>query len=94
MFLSFLLFFFLNFTNHVFFFLNKIIFAQAPPDPGRDPLKSDSTIEIPVLQTGETSHSDVSNYLSAGKKTSEFDKISESLLLAKKDDKGVSAATE
>lgn len=75
-------------------FFSTITFAQAPPDPGRDPLKSDSTIEIPVLQTGETSHSDVSNYLSAGKKTSEFDKISESLLLAKKDDKGVPAATE
>ena len=71
-----------------FFSINT--FAQTPPDPGNDPLKSDSTKEITALQTAATIPSNVhSDFLSERKKPINFNKRSETLFLGKNDEDNI-----
>jgi hypothetical protein len=72
----------------VFFSLNT--FAQAPPDPGSDPLKSDTTKEITDLQTQATIPSTVhSDFLSDRKNSVDYSKRSDPLFLGKNEKENI-----
>lgn len=69
-------------------FFSANTFAQAPPDPGNDPLKSDSSKEITALQTA--THLNIhSNFLSERKNPFNFNKRSDTLFLGKNDEKNI-----
>jgi hypothetical protein len=72
----------------IFFSINT--FAQTPPDPGNDPLKSDSTKEITAIQTAATIPSNVhSDFLSKRKNPFIFNKRSDTLFLGKNDENNI-----
>jgi len=77
----------------VFFSTNT--FAQAPPDPGSDPLKSDTTKEIMALQPEATMPPNLrSGFLSERKKLSNFNKPSDTLFLGKNEEENFRTPVE
>jgi hypothetical protein len=76
-------------------FFSTNTFAQAPPDPGSDPLKSDTTKEITALQTEATLPSNVhSIFLSERKNSINLNKRSDTLLLRKNDEENLNTSSK
>lgn len=75
-------------------FFSITTFAQAPPDPGNDPMKSDTAKEITTFTGAAIAFNVHSDFLSERKNAVNPDKRSDTLFLAKNDEENITASAK